>query len=76
MRFNQKTLTVILSGGKNLAVWGATGSGDVYPTSSEESESAPIPIKVADRSLVDLLGKDSSPKSRSPKLFLLMSRTG
>ena len=36
-----------------------------FDSLSEESESAPIPIKVADRSLVDLLGKDSSPKSRS-----------
>ena len=50
---------------KNLVGWGVTDSGDVGPTSSEESESAPIPIKVADRSLVDLLGKDSSPKSRT-----------
>ena len=37
--------TVILSLSKNLVVWGVTDSGNVGPTS---------------RSLVDLLGKDSS----------------
>ena len=57
--FTQKP-TVILSLSKNLVGWGAMDSGNLGPTSSEESESAPIPIKVADRSLVDLLGKDSS----------------